>query len=87
MGKKVIWKFELPLTDGGDILMPDGAVLLSVQMQSGVPVLWAIVDPTGEPKARRFCFIGTGHNFNDVNLIFVGTVQQTPFVWHLFEIL
>ena len=87
MGKKVIWKFELSLTNEQDILMPKGAVLLSVKTQAGAPMLWAIVDPAEKLETRRFCIVGTGHNFDDVSMVYVGTVQQPPFVWHLFEII
>ena len=88
---KTIWKFELELTDRQSIIMPTGAQILSVQMQSvggRVPGLyvWALVDGsvTGSEEPREFAVIGTGNPCWCDGWDFVGTVQERCFVWHVF---
>lgn len=79
-----IWKYPVK-GPNFELAMPQGARVLTVQVQHGEPVLWALVDPE-KPHARRaFLLIGTGHDFDATGLNYVGTFQEGPFVWHLFE--
>ena len=90
-----VWKFELP-TDTDDFIVPmPSGVNLSVQMQNGVPVLWAAVLPqTFEENGRRghrFMWVGTGQPVPDAikqfQQSYVGTVQlSTGIVLHLFRL-
>lgn len=85
---KRIWKYTLELKDEQTIMMPAGAMILSVQTQKGVPMLWALVDPTHTTTPRRFAVFGTGVDEFEVNgLTFIGTIQQRSggLVWHVFE--
>lgn len=70
--------------------MPVGARILHVQMQMGVPVLWALVDPRAPREIRRFINEGTGQTFDGSGLDYVGTWQEEnsdgAFVFHLFEV-
>lgn len=79
-----IWKYPVKGTHFA-LAMPEGARVLSVQIQHGEPVLWALVDPEGIRRERRFAIVGTGHDFDATALNYVGTFQEGPFVWHLFE--
>jgi hypothetical protein len=84
---KEIWKFSV---GGADftIRMPQGAEVLAVQMEGGphgVPVMWALVDPSAETESRTFHIFGTGGPFDPEGLRYVGTFQAPPFVWHLWE--
>jgi hypothetical protein len=93
----VVWKYPLELGRAQRLLMPRDAVPLAVQMQGDVPTLWAMVDPTQPLAGRLFIIFGTGHNINlppgckDVRtasifgLQYIGTFQQGPYVWHVFE--
>lgn len=48
--------------------------------------LWAEVQPAAGLVERTFRILGTGHNMPEgVPLAYVGTVQQPPFVWHVYE--
>lgn len=84
-----IWKFDLPIQDTPIISMPEGAKILSLQVQEGVPRIWALVNPQNDMKSRFFHIIGTGHNFKESTLgSYVGTfiTAGETFVGHVFEI-
>jgi hypothetical protein len=79
---KQIWKY----TVDNIIEMPKGAEVLTVQIQSAFnPCIWVKVDPKNELEKRQFVVIGTGQSFDDTDHKYVGTYQDAPFVWHLFE--
>lgn len=92
-----IWKLPIPLRDGEgrvtdrpEMAFPAGARVLTIQVQRGVPTIWALVDPNAEtPETRRFAIVGTGQSLrNDVDSDrYVGTWQQDGYVFHLFEVL
>lgn len=67
--------------------MPEGATILSVQLQHDCITLWALV-VEGRPLAqRKFSVFGTGHKvpYGTGTKDFLGTVQVGPLVWHVFE--
>lgn len=93
-----IWKYDLfgatltPHTDHATMAMPVGAVILTVQVQHGRPVLWAIVDREAPFEARHFLIVGTGRNmpgWDERPFEYVGTFQMHDgdFVGHVFELL
>lgn len=95
MKARVIWKFEIPLhsfgvmmRDSFEVLMPDRAKILSVQLQNDKPVFWALVDPDEPRHDRFFRVIGTGHLVEDFPVDYVGSFQTAggALVWHLFEL-
>lgn len=87
--KRTIWKFPFDVDDRVGIDMPKGAKLLAVQLQGDTPCLWAEVDPGAKKESRLFAVFGTGNQmpremgYSDV---YVGTFQEGPFVWHLYEL-
>lgn len=78
---KQIWKFRLNTT----IQMPMDAQILTVQKQDGEPTIWAMVNTENELETRNFTIVGTGNSFDDKDMKYIGTFQDSPFVWHLFE--
>ena len=50
---RTIWKYELAMIGRQTVPMPADAEILSVQVQAGVPCLWALVKPDA-PTAPRF---------------------------------
>lgn len=88
MTNKAVWKFPLN-TDRGtalDIKMPRNAKPLCVQMQKGVATIWCEIEVGEEFVTRSFEVVGTGWEFSaDAALEYVGTWQDGPFVWHLYE--
>jgi len=81
---KQIWKYSLE----NIIEMPKGAEILTIDIQNGQMFnaqMWVKVDTENEVEKRMFEVIGTGQNFDDTNKKYVGTYQDGPFVWHVFE--
>lgn len=83
---KTIYKYQLEITDEQEVALPLGAQILSVQMQNGILCLWAFVDSEAYPIARTIRVFGTGNPFPELGTHqHLGTVQQPPCVWHVFE--
>lgn len=83
-----ILKYTLQITDVQTLFLPLGATPLTVQMQHGMPQLWALVDPASVvTEARLFRVYGTGHDIADaLTMLYLATVQDANgFVWHIFE--
>lgn len=79
-----IWKYQLPVQAEFEIEMPVLPNLLTVQMQDGIAILWAIVNPEVIKELHKFYCVGTGHKFNPDNKQYVGTVQDDHLVLHYF---
>jgi hypothetical protein len=85
--KKTIWKFAFEIGDEIVIEMPKGAEILTVQVQSGLAFIWALVDPGAEKENRYFDLYGTGHLIDmSIERWYIGTFQlyQGALVFHLF---
>jgi len=80
----VIWKFTI--SPNVLPIMPKGAKLLSVGVQMGDPVMWAMVDPDAETEHRQIAVVPTGHMHVPDNHAFVGTFQLPDgLVFHVFD--
>lgn len=89
MIEKEVWKFALNPGEN-EVMMPNGAEVLSVQVQHNVPCLWALVDPEMQKEERTFEVFGTGHSIKydmGVERKYIGTFQLDGgyLVFHLFE--
>jgi len=87
-----IWKYNLGIQDYLEIDMPIGADILDMQMQHGIPTLWALVDPEAKEIKRKFIIRGTGHDIDGElyeNMYFIGTFQMDDgnLIFHVFEVL
>lgn len=80
---KVVYKYELR-PQNSIMKLPKGAEILTVQLQYGIPTLWALVDPENELEDRLIDIIGTGWEVTD-NIKYICTYMDGPFVWHAFE--
>ena len=82
---QTIYKYDLKET----VLMPEGAEILSLQMQGGSdPSLLAKVDTSRPQVARRFEWYETGHPISDNPGLYVGTVQtRIGLVFHVFDVM
>ena len=88
-----IYKYPLSVASVQEVVIPSGAVILDLQVQNGYPCIWAkILEPNlahGREyyfnEIRTFITIGTGHEFSEKNLTYVGTYQLAGFVGHVFE--
>ena len=82
-----IWKWTLGLTDIQSLPMPEGAKVLTVQMQHGALALWALVDENAPQSNRSFAIYGTGNPMPQSPGEYVGTFQlrNGDLVFHVFE--
>lgn len=81
-----IWKYPFPVQDEFELTMRRTARVLSVQMQNGRPAMWASVETDAPDVRRKFFVRGTGHYTNDiVGCRYLGTIQDGPLVWHVFD--
>lgn len=90
---KRIWKYGLRLTDLQTIELPEGAKVLTVQVQENTLQLYVLFDledydfgDTIRTVERQFAVIGTGNVIPDYELSYINTVQTQAFVWHVFEV-
>ena len=86
---KEIWK--CPLDRIGGIIsldIPRGAKLLTVQLQGGIPTLWALVEKNAPYEdTRQIILLGTGHDIDHELGEYLGTIQtEIGLVWHVFEV-
>jgi hypothetical protein len=84
----IIFKYPVSVTESFTLEMPRGAELLSVQVQHGVPMLWALVQAELPMERREFGVFGTGHELPQRLHDYVGTFQLEGghFIGHLFEV-
>lgn len=85
---RIIWKFPLKL-GSQPLKVPKGSRILTVQIQHGTLMLWALVDPQAIVPFRldTIHVIGTGNDLPDVveKFEYIATVQEGGFVWHVFK--
>lgn len=82
----VIYKYDLS-HKVNKIKMPPYASILDLQVQNGIPHIWAqraIVSDYPD-VIRTFVILGTGEEFNDEGMWYVGTYQVNGYVWHVME--
>jgi len=87
-----IWKWQLSPDSRtvNEIDMPKGAQILDVQTQTGIPCIWALVDPSQPKQSRSIWVFGTGHKISEgqlKKLDYIGTYQTDigAYVFHVFE--
>lgn len=86
-----IWKYQLDVTEKQSLELPQGAKILTVQMQQESPQLWALVDEKkfDDMEMRQIAIYGTGNPFPDGDLgKYIATFQMHGglLVFHAFEI-
>ncbi len=84
-----IYKYETPINDYFSLNIPEGAEILSYQLQGVTPCIWFKVDPARPIEERNFLLVGTGHPIKEKNITFIDSIQLEGgrFVFHLFELL
>lgn len=84
-----IFKYPLKIEEEQIVNMPHDAKILSLQIQGGSPVMWAMVDDLKREASFKIRMTGTGWPA-DEDLIaeqFIGTVQaDNGMVWHYFNL-
>jgi hypothetical protein len=86
---RVVWKHPLVVTDDQIIYLPDGAEILTVQMQGETPTIWFLCDPDAPTVPREILIFGTAHAIRDdiTTDRYIGTFQMYDggLVFHVFE--
>jgi hypothetical protein len=85
---KTIWKYTLLVEDEQTLEMPEGARLLTVQIQHGRQQLWALVDDAEKLVSRAIATRGTGHPADGLDECdYLGTYQLSDgaLVFHVFD--
>ncbi len=83
---KTIWKFELDPKPGTEfITMPKNSVPLTVQLQDGRPVMWALVETGNRPDRLMVMtyFTGQGVDWFEGVSKYIGTYQIGGLVYHV----
>ena len=83
----VIHKFPLKLQSEQQIEICTGAWILDLQVQNGVPALWAMVDDKDQKHKRDIIMLATGQKIECIgNLEYLGTAQvHSGLVFHFFQ--
>lgn len=81
-----IFKFILMSVPGQIVRMPAKSEIMDVQIQSGVPVMWALVDDSSEIIDVKINMYWTGEELRKSNSeeIYLATVQDGEIVCHFF---
>lgn len=85
---KVVYKYVLenrnPNEYGIDTLtIPISFRLLHAGIQNNQITIWIEVDPSDEKVTRRVQIVPTGKEIPS-RMIYIGTVFQESFVWHIY---
>lgn len=80
-----VWKFAIGVGTGDQHLpMPAGARPLAVQMQDGLPQLWALCDAAAPIVTHRVAALGTGDDVPEGGR-YIATLQAGRAVLHYFH--
>jgi len=82
---RAIWKQELNKTDQQVVYLSVGAKILDVQIQRGKWCLWYSCSVDLPLEERHIAIYATGQEVETLNGDYIGTFQDGPFVWHVFE--
>ena len=84
-----IWKYRIPVSSKFTLSSPEGSQYLTVQMQRGYPVVWALCEADNECVDYTFYTFGTGYPLDmpeGVDIKYLGTYQvEGLMVYHLFQ--
>jgi len=82
---KKIWKYEVHI--GNPVFRaPSSATVLAVKCLScSILTIWVLVDPESTETEHTLPVFGTGHEMT-ANTRHVDTVQDSRFIWHVFDI-
>ena len=84
---KTVYKYNLLMTQRQNITMPLGYQLLNIEVQNGIPRIWAKVDTDQPDTEVELATYGTGEKIEESdNLRYIGTFQINGLVAHVFEV-
>lgn len=82
-----IWKQTLQPTDVQEIMVPEGAEMLSAREQFDHICVWYRCDPSRRLRPRKLVIVGTGNPAPDLDGLFLGTasLHGGQLIFHVFE--
>ena len=80
---RAIYKYHFPFSDNFTLSLPKNHQIVHVEMQSGEPTMWVLLDPNDNVRGSSYAVVGTGRSIPDA-YSYIDTFQQPPFVSHLF---
>ena len=81
-----IWKTVLKPADVQDLIVPEGAELLTARDLYGELCVWFKCDPNRPPTTRQVAIVGTGHQApEDGRYLGTGFIHGGALVFHIFE--
>lgn len=82
-----ILKQTLQPADVQEIMVPEGAEMLSAREQSDHICVWYRCDPSRRLRPRKLAIVGTGHPAPDESGRFLGTasLHSGQLMFHIFE--
>lgn len=88
---KVVWKYELGLYDGVQVLeLPVGSEPIHAGMQGMALCVWCLCDVAASvssiKESHGFSVHGTGHTNVRDDARHIGSVFNHQFVWHVFHL-
>ncbi len=84
MSQQQIWKYPIGISYLQTVSIPRSHSKLTVQIQDGIPCLWAIVDPNEETYNMELYTFRTGQPLPDDYYEYIATYQTEIFVFHVF---
>ena len=87
MVKRIVWKYDIPIQNNFTLKMPFEAEILHFGVQYGKAKLWVLIDPLEKKIERRFRLAGTGHEYIQEGLKYIGTIkiEDDTLIFHLFS--
>lgn len=87
---KTIYKYPLTFVESQQVSLPVGTKVLTVQLQNGIPTLWAMVNQNSEHfEDKTIEMYGTGWPIENtcVGRNYISTIQtDEELVFHFFEL-
>lgn len=80
-----VYKYHLGIHPRTSIALPVGAKFLHAGQQTHEYFMWFEVDSTALVEDRIFTVHGTGHDITSPYDVWLGTFQDGPYVWHVYE--
>lgn len=82
---QTIHKFNVEIKDTFTLDLPVAHKILSLQVQNDVPVMWVLLDSEAPTCPVVFEVYGTGHEISSDATEYIGSVQVSIMVWHIFK--
>lgn len=77
---KTVHTYKLKST----MFLPEEADILTVQVQQGIPTLWALVDLQNELEYRMIRVVNVGEEVKE-NMKYINTFTEGLFDWDVYE--